>query len=63
MFSTLIVLNVHFHYLTKSGDADFPEEWNSPSIISIPKKKKKKKKKKGDLSDCNNYRGISHFSY
>jgi len=36
-------------------DSDFPEEWNSTSIISIPKKKKKKKKKKkGDLSECNN---------
>jgi len=32
----------------------FPEEWNSASIISIPKKKKK-----GNLSDCNNYHGIS----
>ena len=35
----------------KIWDGDFPEEWNSVSIISIPKK--------GDLSDCNNYRGIS----
>ena len=35
----------------KIWDGDFPEEWNSASIISIPKK--------GDLSDCNNYRGIS----
>ena len=36
----------------KIWDGDFPEEWNSASIILIPKKK-------GDLSDCNNYRGIS----
>ena len=35
----------------KIWDGDFPEEWNSATIISIPKK--------GDLSDCNNYRGIS----
>ena len=35
-------------------DGDFPEEWNSTSILSIPKK--------GDLSDCNNYRGISHIN-
>jgi len=35
----------------KIWDGDFPEEWNSASIISIPKK--------GDFSDCNNYRGIS----
>lgn len=32
-------------------DGDFPESWNNASIVSIPKK--------GDLSDCNNYRGIS----
>ena len=36
----------------KIWDGDFPEEWNSAFVISIPKKK-------GDLSDCNNYRGIS----
>ena len=35
----------------KIWDGDFPQEWNSASIVSIPKK--------GDLSDCNNYRGIS----
>jgi len=35
----------------KIWDGDFPNEWNSASIVSIPKK--------GDLSDCNNYRGIS----
>ena len=35
----------------KIWDGDFPEEWNSASIISIPKK--------SDLSNCNNYRGIS----
>ena len=35
----------------KIWDGDFPSEWNSASIVSIPKK--------GDLSDCNNYRGIS----
>ena len=32
-------------------DGDFPNEWNSASIVSIPKK--------GDLTECNNYRGIS----
>jgi len=30
---------------------DFPNSWNEASIISIPKK--------GDLSNCDNYRGIS----
>jgi len=29
----------------------FPHNWNSAAIVSIPKK--------GDLSNCNNYRGIS----
>ena len=49
-----MVLNVQFHYLKimKICDGDFPEEWNSAFVISIPKKK-------GDLSDCNNYCGIS----
>ena len=32
-------------------NGEFPDSWNEASIISIPKK--------GDLSDCNNYRGIS----
>ena len=35
----------------KIWDGDFPESWNNASIVSIPKK--------GDLSDCDNYRGIS----
>jgi len=35
----------------KIWNGSFPKEWNSASIVSIPKK--------GDLSDCNNYRGIS----
>ncbi|OUM70091.1 hypothetical protein PIROE2DRAFT_1769 [Piromyces sp. E2] len=35
----------------KFGMVLFPKKWNSASIVSIPKK--------GDLSDCNNYRGIS----
>ena len=35
----------------KIWDGDFPEDWNLASLASIPKK--------GDLSDCNNYRGIS----
>jgi len=35
----------------KIWDGDFPSDWNTASIVSIPKK--------GDLSDCNNYRGIS----
>ena len=35
----------------KIWDGDFPNEWNSASIVSIPKK--------GDLTECNNYRGIS----
>jgi len=49
LFTTLIVLNVYFHYLTKSGMVISLK--NSASLISIPKK--------GDLSDCNNYSGIS----
>jgi len=32
-------------------EGSFPNEWNSASIVSIPKK--------GDLSNCNNYRGFS----
>ena len=32
-------------------NGDFPISWNNASIVSIHKK--------GDLSDCNNYRGIS----
>ena len=32
-------------------EGSFPNEWNSASIVSIPKK--------GDLSNCNNYRSIS----
>ena len=35
----------------KIWNGDFPSEWNTASIISVPKK--------GDLTDCNNYRGIS----
>ena len=35
----------------KIWDGDFPNSWNEASIVSIPKK--------GDLSDCDNYRGIS----
>ncbi len=35
----------------KIWDGSFPRNWNSAAIVSIPKK--------GDLSDCNNYRGIS----
>ena len=35
----------------KIWNGSFPSNWNSASIVSIPKK--------GDLSDCNNYRGIS----
>eukprot|EP00833_Pecoramyces_ruminatium_P010362 jgi/Orpsp1_1/1184394/evm.model.c7180000089342.1 len=35
----------------KIWDGDFPEDWNTASIVSLPKK--------GDLTDCNNYRGIS----
>jgi len=31
-------------------NGDFPESWNEASIVSIPKK--------GDLTDCDNYRGI-----
>jgi len=63
MFTTLIVLKCLLSLFNKIWDGDlFLEEWNSTSnnIISIPKKKKKKKKKKrGNLSDYNNYRGIS----
>ncbi|OUM66093.1 hypothetical protein PIROE2DRAFT_6805 [Piromyces sp. E2] len=36
----------------KIWNGSFPRNWNTASIVSIPKKK-------GDLSDCNNYRGIS----
>ena len=32
-------------------NGDFPSSWNEASIVSIPKK--------GDLTDCDNYRGIS----
>ncbi len=35
----------------KIWNGSFPKNWNTASIVSIPKK--------GDLSDCNNYRGIS----
>ena len=35
----------------KIWNGDFPSDWNSATIVSIPKK--------GDLSDCSNYRGIS----
>ena len=35
----------------KIWNGSFPKNWNSASIVSIPKK--------GDLSNCNNYRGIS----
>jgi len=35
----------------KIWNGSFPSIWNSASIVSIPKK--------GDLSDCNNYCGIS----
>jgi hypothetical protein len=35
----------------KIWEGSFPNEWNSASIVSIPKK--------GDLSNCNNYRDIS----
>ena len=35
----------------KIWNGDFPNSWNKASIVSIPKK--------GDLSDCDNYRGIS----
>eukprot|EP00833_Pecoramyces_ruminatium_P010910 jgi/Orpsp1_1/1184942/evm.model.c7180000091668.1 len=35
----------------KIWNGDFPEDWNTASIVSLPKK--------GDLTDCNNYRGIS----
>jgi len=35
----------------KIWEDSFPNEWNSASIVSIPKI--------GNLSNCNNYRGIS----
>ncbi|OUM56423.1 hypothetical protein PIROE2DRAFT_28336, partial [Piromyces sp. E2] len=35
----------------KIWNGSFPRNWNTASIVSI--------QKKGDLSDCNNYRGIS----
>jgi len=35
-------------------NGECPSTWNEASIISIPKKKKG-----DDLSDCDNYRGIS----
>jgi len=35
----------------KIWNGSFPTQWNSATIVSIPKK--------GDLTDCNNYRGIS----
>ena len=35
----------------KIWNGSFPKNWNSAAIVSIPKK--------GDLSHCNNYRGIS----
>ena len=38
----------------KIWNGSFPKKWNSASIVSIPKK--------GDLSDFNNYRGISHIN-
>jgi len=38
----------------KIWEGSFPNELNSASIVSIPKK--------GDLSNCNNYRGISLLS-
>ncbi|VDN26439.1 unnamed protein product [Cylicostephanus goldi] len=37
----------------KIWNGDFPSDWNTASIISIPKK--------GDLTDCSNYRGISLY--
>jgi len=46
LFTTLIVLKCLLSLINKIWDGDFPEEWNSASIISIPEKKKKKKKKK-----------------
>jgi len=46
--SGLIFLHKFFN---KIWDGDFPSSWNEASIVSIPKK--------GDLSDCDNYRGIS----
>ena len=44
-------LNLIFN---KIWNGSFPKKWNSVSIVSIPKK--------GDLSDFNNYRGISHIN-
>eukprot|EP00833_Pecoramyces_ruminatium_P003122 jgi/Orpsp1_1/1177154/evm.model.c7180000060391.1 len=47
--------NVGYNFLfllfNRIWDGDFPKSWNNASIVSIPKK--------GDLTDCNNYRGIS----
>jgi len=37
--------------INRIWNGDFPKSWNNASIVSIHKK--------GDLSDCNNYRGIS----
>ena len=37
--------------LNRIWNGDFPKFWNKSNIVSVPKK--------GDLSDCNNYRGIS----
>jgi len=45
------VLNAYYYFLIKLWDGDFPNDWNLASIISIPKKV--------NLSDCNNYHGIS----
>jgi len=39
------------HIFNNIWNGDFPRKWNKASIVSIPKK--------GDLTDCNNYRGIS----
>ena len=44
-------LELLFKLYNKIWDGDFPGSWNNASIVSIPKK--------GDLSDCDNYRGIS----
>jgi len=38
----------------KLWNGSFPTKWNPSSIVSIPKK--------GDLSNCNNYHGISLMS-
>jgi len=37
--------------LNRIWNGHSPNFWNKVSIVSVPKK--------GDLSDCNNYRGIS----